>query len=101
MEQDLKIGQQEELHAPAFELVLANRDASGEPTGTTKSYVTDDPYRLSQFFLRHKGKPKPKTKVDGKEGQKTIKTVKQHDSLQSYVDTSDREVVENNDDTSK
>lgn len=79
-----------------FELVLATRDANGNQTGT-KSYVTDSPYKLSQFYLRHKGKPKKRdTKKDDKNSPKDkaaeqVKLVKKHGSIQSYVDTTERE----------
>ena len=45
-----------------FELSLVTRNASEEPTGR-KNYITDDAYKLSQFFLRHRGKPKRKNKA--------------------------------------
>jgi hypothetical protein len=82
-------------HSQPFELVLVTRDAKGEPTGK-KQYFTDDAYKLSQFYLRNRGKPKSKKKDDGKaKTDANIKTVKTHGSLQSYVDVSEREVKEN------
>ncbi len=44
-----------------FELVLVTRNSDGDPTGT-KSLATDSAYKLSEFYLRTKGKPKKKHK---------------------------------------
>lgn len=82
-------------HSQPFELVLVTRDSKGEATGK-KQFITDDAYKLSQFYLRNRGKPKSKKKDDGKaKTDASIKTVKSHGSLQSYVDVSEREVKEN------
>ncbi len=75
-------------HSSPFELVLVTRDANGEPTGK-KQCIADSGYALSQFYLRHKGKPKGKKKTDDKVD--TSKIVKKHGSMQSYVDTTERE----------
>lgn len=44
-----------------FEVVLITRNSDGDATGT-KSFATDSPYKLSEFFMRMKGKPKKKHK---------------------------------------
>jgi len=80
-------------HSHPFELVLVTRDSTGEPTGH-KQYITDNAYKLSQFYFRNRGKPKSKKKDDTKQAS-TVKTVKSHGSLQAYVDVSEREVKEN------
>ena len=56
--------------SPAFELVVAVRDSVGEPTGKLKSYTTDSPMKLWQFYMRYQGKPKRKRKDKGVEGDK-------------------------------
>ena len=81
----------EQSHSQPFELVLMIRDANGNPTGT-RTCITDSPYKLSQFFLRHKGKPKKKKKAETPKDKDKI--VKQHESLQAYVDTPERVVDE-------
>jgi len=82
------------VSGPKFELSLVTRDANGDPTGR-KSFVTDDAGKLSQYYLRHRGKPKKKVKVD-ENTPATTKLVKAHDNLQAYVDTTDKEVVDMN-----
>ncbi len=73
----------------SFELTLVTRDASGNATGT-RSYETDSAYKLSQFYLRHKGKPKRRKKrVESKE---TTKIVKQNDITEAYVDTTENQI---------
>lgn len=75
-------------HGQPFELVLVTRDAEGTPTGK-KQFISDDPYKIWQSFLRNKGKPKKRTAEPSKD---SIKTIKQHGSLQSYVDITEREI---------
>jgi len=41
-----------------YEIVLYIKDAKGNPTKKRKSYATDNPYKLWQFWMRHQGKPK-------------------------------------------
>ncbi len=79
---------------PKFEISLVTRDANGEPTGR-KSFVTDDAGKLSQYYLRHRGKPKKKVKVD-ENAPNTTKLVKAHDNVQAYVDTSEKADVDIN-----
>lgn len=71
-----------------FEVVLVTRDSEGEPTGT-KSFSTDSPYKLNEFFLRMKGKPKKRTHKDVKgkkpSTEKEIKTVL--NEVEKYVST--------------
>ena len=88
---DLKIGA-EKSHSQPFELVLVTRDSDGNPTGT-KQCIADNGYKISQFFLRHVGKPKPKG-ADAK--KEDLKIIRSHKSMQSYVDTSERVVAEDN-----
>ena len=43
---------------PTFEIELEIKDSQGRPTGKRKTFSTSDPYKLSEFYLRHQGKPK-------------------------------------------
>jgi len=43
-----------------FELVLFVKDKFGNPTKTKRSISTDSPDELSQFWMKHKGKPRKK-----------------------------------------
>lgn len=92
MTTDLQIGQETSQHNQPFELVLVTRDADGNPTGT-KNCIGDSGYKLSQFYLRHKGRPKSKSSEKNKAD---TKIVKQHDKVQAYIDTSERVVDETN-----
>lgn len=76
-------------HGPAFELVLVTRDAEGNPTGK-KSFETDSAYKLSQFLLRNRGKPKAKVtpKIDSKA------PVKKFDNVAAYVDKTERDLTD-------
>jgi hypothetical protein len=80
-------------NSPNFELVLVTRDSNGNPTGT-KTCIADDANKISEFFLRNRGKPKKKNKKQT--NKENVKLVKQHDNVQAYVDTSEREVVNDN-----
>lgn len=46
----------------SFELTVIVRDASGQPTGRTKTIQTDDSHKLWEFWMRHKGRPRRKKK---------------------------------------
>lgn len=50
----------EKYQSPKFELVLQVRDSLGNPTGKTKSLVTDSAEELDNFFLRNTGSTKKK-----------------------------------------
>ena len=67
-----------------FEVVLITRNSNGEETGK-KSFATDSPYKLNEFFLRMKGKPKKKHKdargklpVTNKDIKEAVKDVEQY-----------------------
>lgn len=75
-----------------YELSLVKRDADGNPTGRVK-FITDDAAKLSQHYLRHRGKPKKKVKVDPN-APTTTKVVKAYDNVQAYVETSEKDVVD-------
>lgn len=72
-------------HGPSLEIVLVTRDAEGNPTGK-KSFASDSAYKLSQFYLRHKGKPKHRVtpKIDKNA------PIKKFDNVAAYVDNSER-----------
>ena len=63
----------EEHKVPKFELVLQVRDHNGNPTGKTKSFVTDQAEELERYYERNNGtkKVKKKKKVIGKEEVKS------------------------------
>lgn len=52
----------EKEESKRFELVMATRDAKGNPTGT-KSFATDSAYKLDEFYQRNKFRPKTKKNV--------------------------------------
>lgn len=52
-----------------FELVMQIRDSQGNPTGKFKTFETDDASKLSEFWLRNKGKPKRKKKKQAQKGE--------------------------------
>lgn len=62
-----------------FELVLQIRDHHGDPTGRTKSYKTDSPYKLWKFYMSNSHKTKKKKRgervPDKKEAEKILKTI--------------------------
>jgi hypothetical protein len=90
MLQELKFA---ESHSQPFELVLVTRNSSGDPTGK-KNCIADSGYKLSQFYLRNRGKPKPRKQEAAKPQDKNVKVVKSHKNITAYVDTSEREVNE-------
>ena len=45
-----------------FEINLAVRDFSGNPTGKRRSFSDNDPSKICEFWQRHKGQPKNKKK---------------------------------------
>ena len=46
----------------SFEIELVVRDFEGNPTGQTRSFVSDNPYKVWEFYQRQQGKPKRKHK---------------------------------------
>ena len=62
----------------AFEISLIVRDSEGNPTDKRRSYSSDNPYKIWQFFNRFQGKPKRKkkrkTKATTKENAEKILT---------------------------
>lgn len=52
----------EKVKTAKFELVLQVRDNAGNPTGKTKSFVTDSPEELDRYFERNSGMKKVKNK---------------------------------------
>ena len=65
----------EEKYSPKFELVLQVRSHTGEPTGKTLSYNTDDAYKLDEFYQRNVFRDKSKL-VETTEKTKKKATVK-------------------------
>jgi len=59
---NLNIGSQNASAFKTFELVVQVKDIEGNPTGDTKSFVTNEASKLHQFWLRNSGKPKKKKK---------------------------------------
>ena len=45
---------------PTFELDLVIRDFKGNDTGKRKNFITNDPARLEDFFLKNSVKPQKK-----------------------------------------
>lgn len=82
-----------ESHSQPFELVLITRNSSGDPTGK-KNCIADSGYKISQFYLRHRGKPKKKEQAGSTRTPEQVKVVKTHQNITAYVDTSEREVNE-------
>jgi len=79
---------------PKFEVVLCTRDSEGNVTGKT-SFAHDDPRKVSDWFLRKRGKPKKKSdKKEDKTKDPNTKMVKTSDGLQAFVDTQNREEVD-------
>ncbi len=69
----LNIGS-EHIKESQFELVIQVRDSQGNPTGKTKSFVTNNPAELELFYNRNSGKvKKKKKKADAATTEKEIK----------------------------
>jgi hypothetical protein len=81
-----------------FEIVVQIRDAEGNPTGRTKSYSTDNPDKLAQFWNNMRGRPKRKKKKKtnhdklpkGKDADKLAQTIgeeteKKKDGIQDII----------------
>lgn len=58
----MSINIQSRSHLKSFELVMVMRDRDGNPTGKTRTIVTDESDKLYDFYMRNKGKPKRKKK---------------------------------------
>jgi len=56
----------EEYVSKPFEISLVVRNALGQPTGRRRTYATDSPYKLWQFYMRHRGKPRRKKQSNNK-----------------------------------
>lgn len=41
-----------------FEIEILVRDSEGNPTGQKKTFKTDNPHKLWEFYNRHQGRPK-------------------------------------------
>ena len=66
----------------SFELVVHVRDAQGNITDKTKSFATDDPAKLSQFYHRNVGVRKRKDKgalSNEKDAQKILNELYKED----------------------
>jgi len=66
-----------------YEIVVQIRDAQGNPTGKTKSFSSDYPDKISNFWHRMHGKPKRKRRKEGalpkgKEADKLAKEAGQY-----------------------
>lgn len=69
----LNIGS-ENTKGSSFELVIQVRDSQGNPTGKTKTFVTDKAEELELFYNRNSGKfKKKKKKVEAATTEKEIK----------------------------
>lgn len=68
----LDIGQRE-VFEPTFEIVLHLRDKEGKPIGQKKSYITSNPSKLHDFWIRNSGTTKKKRKkVEAASSEKDI-----------------------------
>lgn len=54
----------------SYEIDLVLRDSKGNPTGKRKSFKTDDPLSLWQFYMRNQGRPKKRKKAHDSKGKK-------------------------------
>lgn len=72
---DIKFKQ---YNGPKFELVLQIRDHSGNPTGKTKSFVTDSAEELDRYYERNNGMKKVKSRKK-KEDKKAVAEKKQEE----------------------
>lgn len=45
-----------------FEIEILVRDSEGNPTGKKKTFKTDNPHKLWEFYNRHQGRPKRRKK---------------------------------------
>ena len=64
-----------------FGITVQIRDAQGNPTGRTKTFYHDHPDKLSDFYHRHRGKPKRKKKgkaAKSKDVDKILKDVAEY-----------------------
>ncbi len=68
---------------PKFELVLQIRDHNGNPTGKTKSFVTDSAEELDRYYERNNGMKKVKSKKK--------KVEKKTDEKKTEVTTQDKQ----------
>lgn len=83
---DLEIGSNVKQKS-TFELTLNVRDRNGKSTGQQKSYSTEDPVKLHQFFIRNssiiKKKKRNKSNVAkaGTETREALKEAEQHTKM--------------------
>ena len=80
---DLKLGSKQPNKS--FELVLQVKDRNGKSTGRTKSYSTEDPVSLHNWFVRNSPKTKKKKKVKAakttKEVNEALTEAEQHTKM--------------------
>lgn len=83
----------------SYEIDLEIRNAKGEPTGTRKSFKTDDPVKLWEFWMRNQGRPKKKRKKHSKDKgigirkkKEFLPTAKEANKIMNtmYTDTDDQ-----------
>ena len=60
----------EKHKSPRFEIVVQVRDNLGNPTGKTKSFSSDEPEQIEDFYQRNVGNFKTKNKKDNKKDNK-------------------------------
>jgi len=68
----------QETQHESFGITVILRDAQGNPTGRTKTLHSDKAYKISDFYNRHRGKPKRKKKrklPKTKDAEKHLKEV--------------------------
>ena len=92
---DLKFSDQQSstVYRPTLELVVQIRDAMGVPTGRTKSFITDSPEQLDNFWQRNGGKPIKKKKRKTAKKKEFIPTAKEAEGILKEVSSYNMDVL--------
>lgn len=77
MDKQLTLGQRNQNDNGTIEIVTQVRDVNGKSTGKTKSYTSDSPFKVWQFYMRNKGKPKKKKEKGLPAGQDAAKLIQE------------------------
>ena len=77
---------------PTFEINLAVKDAKGNPTNRRKHFITNDPIKLSDFFLRHQGKPKKKKKSKATDSVEATKVLTADKELERMYEDQEKRI---------
>jgi len=66
-----------------YEIEILVRDSEGNPTGKKKTFKTDDPHKLWEFYNRHQGRPKRRKKKQNVDNKKQRYNNQKKESLPS------------------